>query len=505
MKDPQNKLEQIIEIVSVLNHETAFVEMLRLISLKTLQIFDSDFVTITVLNPQTHNTIKTVLRDEKLSDPETLHRVNINISGWVLTNRTVFLSNDLPNDKRFSKGLLANTGIKSAIGVLLIANDKPIGVILLMNQAPHKLFTEDDSALAEKLAAVISPFINRTDKLHQYFSCSLPDDELIIKYSKFGLFGRGSRFIDMLKSIESAAKCDVRVLLEGETGTGKEVISKAIHRASYRADKKFVVIDCGAIQDSIIESELFGHIKGSFTGALKDRMGILEEANGGTLFIDEINCLPMDTQMKFLRFLQEKEFKAVGSNEVKKSDVRVIAASSASLNKLVKEKKIREELFYRLNVYPICIPSLNDRIEDIPILANHFISIFAAKQKKNVETFDSEVLELLIQRRWGGNIRELENFIERMITLCPDNENILSKNYLPTEYLNELKNLRASGTIKQSSLSLPAALAELEIQMIRESLVRNNWNQTKAAEALQIPEQTLRYKMQKLHIKKSEE
>ena len=293
-------------------------------------------------------------------------------------------------------------------------------------------------------------------------------------------------------------------MLEGETGTGKEVVAKAIHKASFLSDKKFVVVDCAAIPENLIESELFGHVKGAFTGAIKDKRGIIEEADGGTLFIDEINHLQRDAQIKLLRFLQEKEFRSIGSNQVKKSNVRIIAASSVKLGKLVKEEKMREELFYRLNVYPIYIPTLNDRFEDIMLLAHHFVRKFALQQNKTVETFDTEIMEYLIHRHWAGNIRELENFIERIVTLSPVNEKIIYRNSLPGEHLEEMQNLKKSKSITGSKLSLTGKITEIEIQIIREALVNNNWNQSKAASALNIPEQTLRYKMHKLKISKPE-
>ncbi|MFO7527008.1 MAG: sigma-54-dependent Fis family transcriptional regulator [Ignavibacteriaceae bacterium] len=500
MNKDNNILNEIIEIASVLNNETTFEEMLRFISEKTLRMFDCDYVHISVLNPHTQNTVKTVIKDEKVSDSASIHLINLNISGWVLKNRKSFITNNLSEDKRFNIGLFKNCGINSAIGSLLLTNGKPIGLLLILSNGSGRKFDELDVENANKLSAVISPYVNRTDKIHQYFNCVLPENELLTKYSKLGLLGKSKRFIDLLKSIESVARCDVRVLLEGDTGTGKEVVAKAIHKLSSRSEKNFMVLDCASIQDNLIESELFGHTKGSFTGAVKDRPGIIEEADGGTLFIDEINHLPQDMQVKFLRFLQEKEFRPLGSNHVKKSDVRIITASSIPLNELVKENKMREELLYRLNVYPIRIPSLNDRIEDIMLLANHFVKIFAAEQNKNIETLDSELMGDMIHKNWAGNIRELENFIERLVTLAPANEKIILKTNLPSEHLEEINNARNHELTSGSKLTLTERLQETEIQIIREALVMHCWNQSRAAASLNIPEQTLRYKMHKLHI-----
>jgi DNA-binding NtrC family response regulator len=210
-------------------------------------------------------------------------------------------------------------------------------------------------------------------------------------------------WIEMLHAVEAAAKCDVRVLLDGKTGTGKELIARSIHNFSSRSDAPFVAIDCGAIPNNLIESELFGHKRGAFTGANTDRAGLFSEANHGTLFMDEINNLPFDMQSKLLRVLQEGEFRPVGSDKIVKTNVRIIAASSIPLKTMVDEKAFREDLFFRLHVYPIDIPDLKERQEDIPILANHFLSRYAKQQNKKTTHFHEEMTEFMKQQPWEGN------------------------------------------------------------------------------------------------------
>ena len=229
-------------------------------------------------------------------------------------------------------------------------------------------------------------------------------------------------------------------------------------------------------------------------------MGIIEEANNGTLFIDEVCNLPLDMQSKLLRFLQEKEFRAIGSNEVKKVDVRIIAAASVPLINLVKEKKFKEELYYRLNVYPIHVPSLDERAEDIVSLVNHFIPIYAKEQKKSLETFENNLMKFLTHRHWAGNIRELENLVERLVALTPADKKIIGIDILPKEYIEEMEQERLGNYAIQSNLSLNARLHDIESQIIREALINHDWNQTRAAHSLNIPEQTLRYRMHKLKI-----
>ncbi|OGU82667.1 MAG: hypothetical protein A2W11_03180 [Ignavibacteria bacterium RBG_16_35_7] len=317
-----------------------------------------------------------------------------------------------------------------------------------------------------------------------------------------GLLGKSEKLIELLQSIDAAARCDVRILLEGESGTGKELVARAVHQLSSRSENKFVAIDCGAIQPNLVESELFGHIKGAFTGAAIDRKGLFEEANGGTLFMDEINNLPVDMQAKLLRVLQDEEIRPVGSNHTRKVNVRIITASSSSIQKLVAENKFREDLFYRLNVYPIYVPPLKERIEDIPLLADHFLKKFSLEQNKEIEGFHEEVLDFIKQRRWAGNIRELENFIERLVTLTTKNQKIIDRKILPLELQKELKKSKKDLPNIPATKSLNESLTDYEEELIRTTLKNCNWNQSKAAQILNISEHDIRYKMAKLKIKR---
>jgi transcriptional regulator with PAS, ATPase and Fis domain len=374
--------------------------------------------------------------------------------------------------------------------------------LLLLNNEVSIPFTDNDLSLIEKFSAIASPYLHCTQDIAQFFISPLPKQALLSKYSMLGLLGKSKKFIELLQSIEAAARCDVRVLLEGESGTGKELVARAVHKLSTRNQNKFVAIDCGAIQPNLVESELFGHIKGAFTGALTNRKGLLEEANDGTLFMDEINNLPIEMQSKLLRVLQDEEVRPVGSNQSKKVNVRIIAASSSSLQKMVTEKKFREDLYYRLNVYPIFVPSLNDRTEDIPLLANHFLEKFSFEQKKEIEGMHEEVLDYLKQRHWDGNIRELENFIARLTTLTPKKQKFIHRKILPAELQKELKKLKKHYEEIPESKSLIESLKDYEEELIRKTLNSCKWNQSKAARILNISEHAMRYKMTKLKINK---
>jgi DNA-binding NtrC family response regulator len=306
----------------------------------------------------------------------------------------------------------------------------------------------------------------------------------------------------MLHAVEAAARCDVRVLLEGQSGTGKELIARAIHQLSDRKNGPFIAIDCGAIPENLVESELFGHVRGAFTGANTARIGLIEEANKGTLFMDEIANLPLPAQAKLLRVLQESVVRPVGSNATRPIDVRIISAGSAPLQSLVKTKEFREDLFYRLHVYPIQVPSLNDRPDDIPLLANLFLSRFSLEHGKQIQTFQQDILEFIRHRPWPGNIRQLENFVERLVALCPPNRETIGRDLLPETLRRELKEIDKLWHDAHVTKSLRDSVAEFETREIRQALLQSDWNQAKAARHLKISPETLRYKIKNLGIHK---
>ena len=291
-------------------------------------------------------------------------------------------------------------------------------------------------------------------------------------------------------------------MLDGKTGTGKELIAKAIHKFSSRAGFPFIAIDCGAIPATLVESELFGHISGAFTGANSDRQGLFLEANGGTLFMDEINNLPYDMQSKLLRVLQEGEVRPIGSDKSLKTDVRIIAASSIPLKILVDKEKFREDLFFRLHVYPIYIPDLNERQEDIPLLANYFLTRFTQQQNKKAANFHEEVIDFMKQRNWPGNIRELEHFIERMVTVTPSAALTIDPGIFPRDLQKELENYRSEISSSHKSTSIKEQLNKYEAELINKALIECGWNQSKAARKLQTSESNIRYKINQLNIKK---
>jgi formate hydrogenlyase transcriptional activator len=296
----------------------------------------------------------------------------------------------------------------------------------------------------------------------------------------------------VLKQVEKVAPSDSTVLILGETGTGKELIARALHRRSKRANRAFVKVNCAAIPESLIASELFGHEKGAFTGALQRRVGRFEAADGGTLFLDEVGDLPMETQIALLRVLQEKEFERVGSNHPISVNVRLIAATNRDLPAAVADGTFRQDLFYRLNVFPIAVPPLCERVDDIPLLVEYFVGRFAKGAGKNIRHIGKHTLEQLKNYAWPGNIRELQNVVERAVVLCETDTFVVDESWL--------KRAPAASPRSQDGLS---ALADREVEMIESALAEAHGRisgPTGAAAKLGIPRQTLESKIRRLGI-----
>lgn len=232
------------------------------------------------------------------------------------------------------------------------------------------------------------------------------------------LIGQSAIFLQQVQKIPLIASCEANVLIVGETGTGKELYARAIHYGSARAGRPFMPVNCGAIPAELVENELFGHIRGAFTSASNLQVGLIEEANGGTLFLDEIDCLPVHAQVKLLRFLQEKEYRPLGSSRMRRADVRVVAASNLNLEEAVDTGKVRQDLFYRLNIISLTLPPLRDRREDIPLLARHFLDKYSREFDSQVRDFSDEAMDMLMVYSWPGNVRELEHAVERAIVMC---------------------------------------------------------------------------------------
>lgn len=346
----------------------------------------------------------------------------------------------------------------------------------------EKSFSSDELLLTIEKAAERRKLLEENSILRKKLNC----DAINV-----GIVGKSKKIKAILSMSRRIANSKATVLITGESGVGKELFANLIHKESPRKNKNFVVINCGAIPENLIESELFGHEKGSFTGAIYEKIGKFEKANGGTIFLDEVGELPLSLQVKFLRVLQERKIERIGSLNSIDIDVRIIAATNRDLYEEVKKENFRDDLYYRLNVFNIQIPSLRERKEDIPLLCDKFVDDFSKEYGKSIEIIDMEVIYALMNYSWRGNIRELKNVIEHAVVVANKNEKILIKKHLPREIYNNNSEENSEKILK---------LRDLEKIMIINTLKKNNGNKTKTSEMLGIKRQTLYNKIKEYNL-----
>ncbi len=312
------------------------------------------------------------------------------------------------------------------------------------------------------------------------------------------IIGNTPEMLEIFDLITKVAPSRAGVLIQGESGTGKELIAKAIHLLSTRANKPFVTVNCSAIPESLLESEMFGHVKGSFTGAVASKPGLVEAAHSGTLFLDEVGEIPLSVQPKLLRFIQDREFRRVGDTEDRKVDTRVIAATNRNLEKAMEQGAFREDLYYRLNVIRIRVPPLRERSDDIPLLVDHFLRKFVRAQGKHIEKVSSLAIRVLCNHDYPGNVRELENIIERCVTLEQSSQ--LTAEHLPSTLLERAPSSPASVQmdIPPNGIDLDKVTEDLERKLISRALAMSGGNRGKAARLLGITLRSLRYRLVKL-------
>ena len=327
------------------------------------------------------------------------------------------------------------------------------------------------------------------------------------RYHFENLVGQSSKMLELYDLMEKVAPTKTNILITGESGTGKELVAKAIHYNSPRKDKPFVTLNCGAIPESLIESELFGHMKGAFTDAITTKKGLFEVADEGTLFMDEISELPLMMQVKLLRVLQDREFKRVGGTEDIRVDVRIISATNKDLEEAVRAKQFREDLFYRLNVIQIKLPTLRERKEDIPLLAGHFLNRYAEELGKQISQISPDALRILIQYDYPGNVRELQNIIERAVALEISQELTPSNlsSYLEEQSLNLHKRRGLDLEIPNEGIDLEKIVEDIERTLLVKALDRTKGIKKKAAELLHINFRSMRYRLEKYGLNHTDE
>jgi sigma-54 specific flagellar transcriptional regulator A len=318
-------------------------------------------------------------------------------------------------------------------------------------------------------------------------------------YQYGDIIGCSNGMQEIYRLIEKVADSESTVIITGESGTGKGMVARAIHGRSNRRERSFITINCGAIPENLLESELFGHVRGAFTGASSNKLGKFELAKGGTVFLDEIGDMSTNLQVKILRVLEEREFEQVGGSKTLHADVRIIAATHADLEELVDQRKFREDLFYRLYVVPIEVPALRERRSDIPLLVSHFLHEFNKRNDRNVEGVSEDALKAMQAYSWPGNVRELKNAMERMVVLK-------GEGWIETHDLSQklMKGNEASGmgniTISEDGINLNSAVTEYERALILESLKRTNWVKNQAAKLLQLNRTTLVEKIKRHNL-----
>jgi two-component system, NtrC family, response regulator AtoC len=320
------------------------------------------------------------------------------------------------------------------------------------------------------------------------------------RYGFDNIIGNGRAMQRIFELVDTVAGLNSTVLIQGETGTGKELIAKAVHFNSPRKDQKLVSINCGAIPENLLESELFGHVKGAFTGAVQTRIGRFEQAHGGTIFLDEIGNMPQTLQVKLLRVLQEREFERVGGNSTIKIDVRIIAATSSNLEQMVKEGTFREDLYYRLNVIPINLPPLRERREDIPLLVQRFIRHFCETHKLELKTLTPQVMKALMTYEWPGNVRQLENISERMVALTGTRTAIMPADLPPEIQNRESLNYVPFVEIPEEGINFQNVVTDMERELIVQSLKKTNGNKKLAAKLLNLKRTTLIEKIKRIGL-----
>jgi DNA-binding NtrC family response regulator len=339
----------------------------------------------------------------------------------------------------------------------------------------QKPFDKDELLIVIKKALERKELLTEVEQLQ---------NELKEKYSFENIVGKSNKMLDVLSMVTKVAQTDSTVLIEGESGTGKELIAKAIHLNSRRKNRAFVTINCGALPENLQESELFGHVRGAFTGAIRDKNGLFQEANGGTLFLDEIGETALSTQVKILRFLQDGEIRRVGDNESIFANVRLLASTNKNLKKSIEESTFREDLYYRLNVIPIYLPPLRQKRDDIPLLVDHFLKKYIEKSKKKISSLSPETMNILTGYDWPGNVRELENIIERAVILT--NKNVIMPDDLPASIQESQNRTQDTEEILEGK-----TLEELEKHYILKTLEKYSWNQKKVSEVLNVSTTTL--------------
>src|SRR6266700_3315591 len=522
----RDRLQVLLEVNNVLITSRELPELFRGI-VNTLElVIHHDYTSLALLDPQTG-----LLKIHALDFPG--HQLSLkqevtvsrdtSPSGQAIASGRPFLARGLEIDRYQNEIILVlrTAGVQSMCCVPLITHGQAFGTLNVASRR-NDAFSPQDVELLQHVAAQVAIAVENTlaFKEIEALKNKLAEEKLYLEEeirSEFNfeeIIGESPSLKRALAQVELAAPAGTTVLLLGETGTGKELFARAIHNLSPRRDRTFVKVNCAAIPSGLLESELFGHERGAFTGAIGQKIGRFELADHGTLFLDEVGDLPLELQPKLLRVLQEQEFERLGGTRTQRVDVRVVAATNVDLSKLVAQRLFRNDLYYRLNVFPIQIPALRERFEDIPLLVRYFVQRFSRSLNKQVEYIPAEAMDVLASYSWPGNVRELENLIERAVLLSPGKELRIPISELKSSALATAAGADSSSSSSFSSTSFPSSasltssistLEEAERQHILRALKQTQWRiaGTKgAATLLAMKRTTLQARMRKLGIRR---
>jgi formate hydrogenlyase transcriptional activator len=510
LRHERDRLRLLLEITNSVTSRLDFREVVEALSTNLVRVMQCDVSALLLPDSESGELRVTILHNPDARGPMregSLVPMNSSISGQVLrTAQSVRIDNfeqvradpeiyGNPDGQRLYERVVQE-GIRAGCYLPLAGRDRVVGVLMLSRRSDNP-FEDDDAILLEQVARQVAIAVENT---LEYEKATKDRDkettqrlylEEEIRAQCGAIVGESPALKAVLQLVSVVAPTDSSVLILGETGTGKELIARAIHDLSARRERAFVKLNCAAIPLGLLESELFGHEKGAFTGAIAQKMGRFELANNGTLFLDEVGDIPLELQAKLLRVLQEQEFERLGSNRTHKVDVRVIAATHRDLLAMVKQSTFREDLYYRLKVFPINVPALRQRSEDIPKLVRHFTELYAPRMNKRIDEIPSQTMDALVRYPWPGNVRELQNFIERAVILSPHS--------VLRAPISELESFDPS---KEVNIPM-TGLQEVERDHIIRALEASNWvvgGRNGAAERLGMRRTSLVYRMQKLRI-----
>ena len=462
-----------------------------------------------------HLTIKASYGLTKEEKERGVYNLNEGVIGKVFRSRCPFVVRDIKSEPLFLNRTQSRSINKSKIafiGVPVLLRNEPVGVLTVDRLFAPEVSFEEDVHFITVVATLIAQFVELNKAIKQKEDLWIEENrnlraELDKRYSRHNIIGQSKVMREVFQLIDRVAPSTATALLLGESGTGKELVARAIHHAGPRVTGPFIKLNCAAIPETLIESELLGHEKGAFTGATSFKKGRFEMADGGTLFLDEIGELPISLQAKLLRVLQEKNFERLGGTKTISVDVRIIAATNINLEEAIAEGRFRADLFYRLNVVPIMLPPLRDRREDIPLLLDFFLRESNERNSRNM-MLSREAVEFLANYSWPGNVREMQNLVERMVIIT---DGLCRVSDLPSvmlaepekPFINELpvnRGIRANNTPPTEYAPNNTSLKDMEKEVVEDAMRRNGWVQARAARELGITQRQIGYKIRKYGI-----